>query len=93
MRTRTSPLRAARTGRSLTQAQLASLSGVAQNTISKLELGETRPDIVTALRLSRSLDADVEKLFGFMVPRRRPRRARRATPASAPSPAAEASPS
>lgn len=81
-------LRHYRQSLALTQMQLATASGVAQNTISRLEKTHSRPDLATALRLARTLGRSVEDLFGHLVPRA-PRRRVRATTDGATTEAAE----
>ena len=58
-----SRLREARTGRNLTQAQLAELVGVSRKTINTVENGIFVPSTVLALRLARALGTTVETLF------------------------------
>lgn len=75
-------LKTFRTGRDLTQTQLAKASGVAQNTISRIEVLGSCPDFRTAVRLARALGVSVEELFGHLVsraPRRRTRSSRERT--------------
>lgn len=56
-------LLAARTGRGLTQAQLAESVGVSRKTINTVENGVFVPSTVLALKLARALDQPVEALF------------------------------
>ena len=58
-------LREARTGRNLTQAQLAELVGVSRKTINTVENGIFIPSTVLALRLARALETTVEQLFAL----------------------------
>jgi transcriptional regulator with XRE-family HTH domain len=73
-------LRTLRERRRLTQAQLKSRSGVAQNTISKLEsIPGIRPAYQTLLALSDALQVDPRRLrFGPTPGTRRVRRKRAA---------------
>lgn len=59
----THPLKAAREAASLDQDGLATISGVSQATISRIERGQV-PGTAVALRLSRALGLSVEALFG-----------------------------
>lgn len=45
------------------QEELAELIGVARQTISKWELGETSPDLKQATILSKTLNVSLEKLI------------------------------
>ncbi len=56
-------LRESRTERGITQEQLASLVGLARQSIISIERGRFLPTIETALRLAEALDVPVEKLF------------------------------
>jgi len=72
-------LRTARERKHLTQVELAALSHVAQNTISKLELRAAhRPLMDTALALAAALNVDPQDLrFGPDPAKRRARQRRR----------------
>ncbi|HXH05451.1 MAG TPA: helix-turn-helix transcriptional regulator [Vicinamibacterales bacterium] len=63
-RQKTTPLRAARLRRRLTQRALAARVGVTESHYSDLERGARRPSIAVALRLARVLGVRVERLFG-----------------------------
>ena len=56
-------LRAARTERKLTQAQLAILVGVSRKTVNTVENGVFVPSTTLALKLARGLKVPVEQLF------------------------------
>jgi transcriptional regulator with XRE-family HTH domain len=66
-------LRTIREQHGLTQAQLADKSHVAQNSISRLERGRTRPTFQTALALASALGIAPETLRFGRDPRRRHR--------------------
>jgi putative transcriptional regulator len=61
-------LREERTGRNLTQAQLAELIGVSRKTINTVENGIFIPSTVLALRLAHALGTSVERLFQLHPP-------------------------
>jgi len=70
-------LRSVRERRGLTQEQLERLSGVAQNTISKLESNpHARPVFATVVALAKALSWDPLQLRFGPDPRRRTRKAR-----------------
>jgi putative transcriptional regulator len=52
-----------RARRNLTQAELASLTGVSRKTINTFENGVVIPSTVVALRSARALGVSVESLF------------------------------
>jgi len=52
-------LRDARRGKGLTQAQLASESGVTQATVSKVERGASQTSLATLLRILSALQLDL----------------------------------
>lgn len=58
-------LKKARTGRGLSQTQLAELVGVSRNTISSIETGQYQPTAKLALTLCIALDKKFEDLFYF----------------------------
>ena len=58
-------LKEARTEKSLSQAELASLVGVSRNTISSIETGQFNPTAKLALVLCIALDKKFEELFYF----------------------------
>lgn len=58
-------LKKVRTGRGLSQAQLAELVGVSRNTISSIETGQYQPTAKLALTLCIALDKKFEDLFYF----------------------------
>lgn len=51
----------------LSQEQLAEKNGVARQTISKWELGETAPDIKQALQLSQIFNVDINEMVGSVT--------------------------
>lgn len=57
------PLRAARELRHLTQVQLAEAAGCSQSIISRLESGAAMPRTDVAIRIARVLETSVEALF------------------------------
>lgn len=57
------PLRAARELRHLTQVQLAEAAGCSQSIISRLESGTAVPRADVAIRIARVLATSVEALF------------------------------
>ena len=58
-------LKEARTGKNLSQSQLAELVGVSRNTISSIETGQFNPTAKLALILCIALDRKFEDLFYF----------------------------
>lgn len=58
-------LKAARTEKKISQAQLAELVGVSRNTISSIETGQFNPTAKLALILCIALDKKFEELFYF----------------------------
>lgn len=60
---KTTPLRNLRRARTLNQAQLASLVGVSQQTLSKFESGRLRPSEDVAARLAAILGVSAADLF------------------------------
>ena len=58
-------LKAARTKKNLSQAQLAKMVGVSRNTISSIETGQFNPTAKLALILCVALDKKFEELFYF----------------------------
>ncbi|MFT4125448.1 MAG: helix-turn-helix transcriptional regulator [Gordonia sp. (in: high G+C Gram-positive bacteria)] len=58
-----SPVRAARTGLAMRQADLAAAVGVSRQTIVALERGDYAPSVYLALRIARALADTVENLF------------------------------
>ncbi len=58
-------LKAARTERKLSQAELAEMVGVSRNTISSIETGQFNPTAKLALILCVALDKKFEDLFYF----------------------------
>jgi transcriptional regulator with XRE-family HTH domain len=60
--TRTVPLRDIRRSRGLSQSELATMSGLARETVSRLERGLTRPGRGTLLLLAASLGCAVDEL-------------------------------
>ncbi len=58
-------LKEIRTGRNLSQAQLAYMVGVSRNTISSIETGQYSPTAKLALILCIALDVKFEDMFYF----------------------------
>lgn len=58
-------LKAARTEKNFSQAELAALVGVSRNTISSIETGQFNPTAKLALVLCIALDKKFEELFYF----------------------------
>ncbi|HBI85418.1 MAG TPA: transcriptional regulator [Ruminococcus sp.] len=58
-------LKAARTEKKISQAELAKMVGVSRNTISSLETGQFQPTAKLALILCIALDKKFEELFYF----------------------------
>lgn len=58
-------LKAVRTEKKLSQAELAAMVGVSRNTISSLETGQFQPTAKLALILCIALDMKFEELFYF----------------------------
>lgn len=58
-------LKATRTEKGLSQAELANLVGVSRNTISSIENGQFNPTAKLALVLCIALDKRFEELFYF----------------------------
>lgn len=80
-------LRALRRSRHLTQEALGELSGVAQNTISKLETHAMMPSFTTVVGLADALQVDPRQLRFGPEPGAPPRERRiEARPALPPSP-------
>ena len=52
----------ARTGRGLTQAQLAALASVGANYVPRIERGEMTPSVDAAFRLAQALGVSVDEL-------------------------------
>ena len=76
-------LKTEREKRGWTQVQLAARSGVAQNTISKLERNEkTRPGFPIVVALAMALAIDPARLRFGQNPRQHPRRKNTTDPAA-----------
>jgi len=56
-----------RQARHLTQDQLAEAAGVAQVSISKIELGKSSPRASTLLKLAHALGCSLEAIVGEVV--------------------------
>jgi putative transcriptional regulator len=63
-RGRRNGVRAARTARGITQAQLAVDVGVTRQTVVAVEAGDYAPSVYLALAIARRLGGTVEELFG-----------------------------
>jgi putative transcriptional regulator len=59
----TNNVRQARRHADLTQQELADAVGVSRQTIISVEQGRYRPSVELALKMGRTLDLPVEKLF------------------------------
>lgn len=57
-------IRRARLARGLTQAGLAELSDITDETVSRLERGAFEPSLSTLVAVARALDATLEELLG-----------------------------
>jgi transcriptional regulator with XRE-family HTH domain len=57
-------IRRARTGKRLTQAQLAEAIGISTNMVGKLEISLAQPSLKTVLAIANALDVDVNYLVG-----------------------------
>ena len=56
-------VRALRTGRGLSQAQLAGAMGVSRQTINSIEVGRYTPSLALAVALARHFGSAVEEVF------------------------------
>ena len=56
-------VREARTGREMSQADLASALGVSRQTVISIESGRYLPSLPLAFRIARFFDMPVEKMF------------------------------
>jgi len=72
---RSNGVRAARTARGLTQADLAAAVGVTRQTVVAVEAGDYAPSVYLALALAEHLGATVEGLFAPDAGAERPGRA------------------
>jgi putative transcriptional regulator len=57
-------VRAARTARGITQAELAADVGVTRQTVVAVEAGDYAPSVYLALAMAQRLGSTVEELFG-----------------------------
>ncbi|MEN8207942.1 MAG: helix-turn-helix transcriptional regulator [Candidatus Fermentibacteria bacterium] len=58
-------LKAARTGKNLTQSELAGLAGVTRQTIGLIEAGKYNPTLKLCLILGLILERSLEELFSI----------------------------
>ncbi len=58
-------IRELRTGKSMTQEQLAKIVGVRRETIVFLEQGKYNPSLLFAHRVAQTLDIAIDELFSF----------------------------
>lgn len=58
-------LKVERAKRDLTQAGLASMSGVTRRSINAIETGRMVPSVLLALKIARALGVSVETLFSL----------------------------
>ncbi|MCU1677896.1 MAG: helix-turn-helix protein [Frankiales bacterium] len=56
------PIAVLRGTRGWTQAALSAKTGIAKSTIARIEAGEQRPQIITAVRLASALDVPLDAL-------------------------------
>ena len=61
-------LKRLREARAFTQRELAASSEIAEKYLSRIELGLATPSVHVAWRLSRALDATLERLLGLKKP-------------------------
>ena len=47
----------------MTQAQLAEITGIAQNTVASIETGERNPSVPTAKKIASALGFDWQKFY------------------------------
>jgi len=57
-------VREARTGRALSQAELAAGLGVSRQTVIAIETGRYSPSLPLAFRIARFFDSTVDAMFG-----------------------------
>ncbi|MFN3960671.1 MAG: helix-turn-helix transcriptional regulator [Parvularculaceae bacterium] len=60
-------IRALRTARGLTQAELADAAGATRQTIIAVEAGKYSPSLELAFRIARVLDAPFETVFNYVA--------------------------
>jgi putative transcriptional regulator len=60
-------IRALRTARGLTQAELADAAGATRQTIIAVEAGKYSPSLELAFRIARVLDAPFETVFSYIA--------------------------
>jgi DNA-binding XRE family transcriptional regulator len=58
-----SPLREWRKYRTMTQAELATVSGLSQGAIAQIETGKRNPTVETARKIANALNCDIDDLF------------------------------
>lgn len=61
-------VRGLRTGRGLSQAQLAGAVGVSRQTINSIEVGRYTPSLALAVALARYFESTVEEVFDVQEP-------------------------
>ena len=61
-------VRTLRTGRGLSQAQLAGAMGVSRQTINSIEVGRYTPSLALAVALARYFESTVEEVFDVKEP-------------------------
>ncbi len=59
-------LRALRSSRNITQAELSQLVGVTRQTIIAIEKGNYTPSVLLAIKLARVLGVTVEEVFDYV---------------------------
>lgn len=57
-----------RKDRGMTQKELASLTGVQQNTVSQWETGDRKPSSTVLPRLANALGCTIDELYGLPGP-------------------------
>ena len=58
-----SPLREWRKYRSMTQVELAAITGLSQGAIAQIEAGKRNPSVETARKFATALNCDIDDLF------------------------------
>jgi putative transcriptional regulator len=61
----TNRIRALRTDRGLTQAQLAELLGVTRQTVIAVEQGKYSPSLELAFQIARALGRSIDEVFAY----------------------------
>ena len=61
----TNNIKVERARKSITQGQLADMTGVSRQTINAIELGKYNPSMVLALKMSQIFNVTVNELFSL----------------------------